>query len=83
MNQEQQQELQQLQTRIPAVRETLGKVAQAEAECTAANVEENDYTVFTCSDLQFEFDLLVQGIAKKIAFLDNQVCCFFPFLAAC
>jgi hypothetical protein len=49
-------------------------VASAEKECTAANVEENDYTVFTCQDLQFELELVVQSIAKKIAFIDNQVC---------
>jgi hypothetical protein len=48
-------------------------VASAEADCIAANVEENDYTVFTCQDLEFELELLVQSIAKKIAFIDNQV----------
>jgi hypothetical protein len=50
----------------------LADVASAEKECTAANVEENDYTVFTCQDLQFELELVVQSIAKKIAFIDNQ-----------
>ena len=40
----------------------------------AANVEENDYTVFTWQDLEFELELLVQNIAKKISFIDNQVC---------
>ena len=39
----------------------------------AANVEENDYTVFTWQDLEFELELLVQNIAKKISFIDNQV----------
>jgi len=42
-------------------------------ECNSANVEENDYTVFTCQDLEFELELVVQSIAKKIAFIDNQV----------
>lgn len=63
-----------IQTRLPALTETLSKVAEAEAECTAANVEENDYTVFTCQDLEFELELVVQSIVKKIAFIDNQVC---------
>ena len=54
--------------------EELAIVAAAEAECMAANVEENDYTVFTWQDLEFELELLVQNIAKKISFIDNQVC---------
>ncbi|KAK0504158.1 actinin-like protein [Armillaria luteobubalina] len=70
---EQQQEVQRIQTRIPALSETLDDVASAEAECAAANVEENDYTVFTCQDLEFELELVVQSIAKKIAFIDNQI----------
>jgi hypothetical protein len=53
----------------------LEDVAAAEAECSAANVEENDYTIFTCQDLEFELELVKQSIAKKIAFIDNQACC--------
>lgn len=49
-------------------------MAAAETNCNAANVEENDYTVFTCQDLEFEMELVVQSIIKKLAFIDNQVC---------
>lgn len=66
--------MRQIQTRIPALSDALAAVATAEGECNAANVEENDYTVFTCQDLEFELELVVQSIAKKIAFTDNQVC---------
>jgi hypothetical protein len=38
-------------------------------------VEENDYTVFTRDDLEFELGLVKLGVAKKIAFIDNQVSC--------
>ncbi|KAJ6585261.1 actinin-like protein [Mycena capillaripes] len=69
----QQQSVQEIQTRIPATSDALRQVAAAEAECNAANVEENDYTVFTCQDLEFELELVVQSIAKKIAFIDNQI----------
>ena len=48
-------------------------MAKAEEECNAANVEENDYTVLTHQDLVFEVELVVQSIAKKMAFIDNQV----------
>ena len=58
---------------MPALSATLSTVAQAEAECNAANVEENDYTVFSCQDLKFELELVVHSIAKKITFIDNQV----------
>jgi hypothetical protein len=50
-------------------------VSGAEEECGAANVEENDYTVFTGQDLAFELELVVQAVGKKIAFIDNQVRC--------
>ncbi|KAJ7643944.1 actinin-like protein [Roridomyces roridus] len=69
----QQQGVQEIQTRIPAISEALAQVAEAEAECKAANVEENDYTVFTLQDLEFELELVVQSVAKKIAFIDNQI----------
>jgi len=63
----------QVQARIPTLAEALKEVEDAEAECDAAKVEENDYTVFTRQDLEFELELVVQSIAKKIAFIDNQV----------
>jgi predicted nuclease with TOPRIM domain len=71
---EQQRQIEKIQTRIPALSDALSTVETAEAECVAAKVEENDYTVFTCQDLEFELELVVQSIAKKISFIDNQVC---------
>jgi hypothetical protein len=70
---EQQKQIGQLQARIPVLSETLKTVETAEAECDAAKVEENDYTVFSCQDLEFELELVVQSVAKKMAFIDNQV----------
>ncbi|CAK5284052.1 unnamed protein product [Mycena citricolor] len=69
----QQQSIGQIQTRIPAIVDALDRVAASEAECNAANVEENDYTVFTCQDLEFELELVIQSIAKKLSFIDNQI----------
>ncbi|EGO24049.1 hypothetical protein SERLADRAFT_470713 [Serpula lacrymans var. lacrymans S7.9] len=69
----QQEQVREIQTRIPALSDALVDVANAESACIAANVEENDYTVFTCSDLEFELELLTQSIAKKISFIDNQI----------
>ena len=59
---------------MPPFSESLQEVAAADEECRAANVDENDYTVFTLEDLRFELELVNQSISKKIAFIDNQVC---------
>src|ERR1700722_2736664 len=72
-SQTQQEQVHAIQTRLPTLSETLARVGSAEAECLAANVEENDYTLFTCQDLEFELELVRQSIAKKIAFINNQV----------
>ncbi|KIN99583.1 hypothetical protein M404DRAFT_965491 [Pisolithus tinctorius Marx 270] len=69
---EQQEHVQTLQTRLPALNDALSRVLRAENDCIAANVEENDYTIFTCQDLEFELELLAQSIAKKLSFIDNQ-----------
>lgn len=70
---DQQEQVRQLQTRLPVLSEKLAELAGAEEDCQAANVDENDYTVFTFADLQFEHELLVQAISKKLAFIDNQI----------
>ncbi|KAI4517766.1 hypothetical protein K523DRAFT_418455 [Schizophyllum commune Tattone D] len=70
---EQQQMVQAVQLRMGTLEEVLDDVRAAEAECAAANVEENDYTIFTTQDLEFELELLRQSVQKKIAFIDNQI----------
>lgn len=78
--QKQQEDVRTFQARLPDMSHRLSLVSSAENECLAANVEENDYTVFTCQDLEFELELVTQCIAKKISFIDNQVHSF-PTLA--
>lgn len=58
---------------MPALEDALAEVAAAEGQCRAANVDENDYTVFTLEDLEFEHELLVQSVSKKIGFIEKQV----------
>ena len=62
-----------LQAKVEGFPEFLERVLRAEEDCKEANVDENDYTVFTGQDLKFEFELVVQNISKKISFIDNQV----------
>ncbi|KAL5482450.1 AIN1_2 [Sanghuangporus weigelae] len=70
---EQQHLVQELQQRIHPLEDQLSAVTRVEEECIAANVDENDYTVFTSQDLEFELELVKQSIAKKISFIDNQI----------
>ncbi|KAI0036538.1 actinin-like protein [Vararia minispora EC-137] len=70
---EQQKQISQVQARIPVLTEALKAVESAEAECDAAKVEENDYTVYSCQDLEFELELVIQSIGKKFAFVENQI----------
>ena len=39
----------------------------------AANVEENDHTIYTVDDLSFDLKLVQQAVQKKSAFIENQV----------
>ncbi|KIJ54624.1 hypothetical protein M422DRAFT_24535 [Sphaerobolus stellatus SS14] len=70
---EQQEEIKAIQDRLPPLKDALDQVKKIEEECKAANVDENDYTVFTSQDLVFELELVIQAVAKKAAFIDNQI----------
>ena len=49
------------------------EVAGVNQACLEANVEENDYTVVTLEDLEWELELVAGGLKKKIAFIENSV----------
>lgn len=70
---EQQDQVSELQKRLMPFADELSEVVRAEEECIAANVDENDYTIFTSQDLAFELELVVQNIVKKISFIENQI----------
>jgi hypothetical protein len=53
--------------------ELLESIAAAERDCFEANVEENDYTIFSRQDLEFELELVQQALAKRTLFIENQV----------
>lgn len=73
--QSQQDQIGQIQAHLAPLAGRLAQVAQIEEECRLANIEENDHTVFTHQDLEFELRLVQQTVVKKIKFIDNQVCC--------
>lgn len=64
-----------LSEELPQLRVHLNnKIPEADQKCQEAKVEENDYTVLTFDDLEYELGLAEGNIRKKIAFVDNQVC---------
>lgn len=51
----------------------LEELRQLDEKCTEANVEENDYTVYSYDELEYELGLAKQSVVKKLAFIDNQI----------
>lgn len=51
----------------------LESLVGAEEECTKCNVEENDYTILTSEDLKWELELFTTSLARRVAFIENQV----------
>ncbi|MCO5585318.1 hypothetical protein L7F22_039251 [Adiantum nelumboides] len=58
---------------IPLQNDLLRELRETDKECQEANVEENDHTVYTLDDLIFELELVTTSVAKKLAFIENQI----------
>ncbi|PWN31769.1 uncharacterized protein FA14DRAFT_151224 [Meira miltonrushii] len=58
---------------IPLQNDLLLELRETDRECQEANVEENDHTVYTLDDLIFELELVTTSVAKKLAFIENQI----------
>ncbi|KAF3907297.1 Alpha-actinin-2 [Orbilia brochopaga] len=50
--------------------DVLKQIAQ---ECEQAHIEENDYTVYSYDELEYEYGLATSSTSKKLAFLENQI----------
>lgn len=51
----------------------LDLIASLDEQCMEANIEENDYTTYTYDELEYELGLVKSSVAKKLAFLENQM----------
>jgi hypothetical protein len=71
--QEQQGAIAALKEALGPVRTALTRLQIADEECRSANIEENDHTIFTYDDLEFELQLVESAVTKKFKFIDNQV----------
>jgi hypothetical protein len=62
-----------LSAKLGSLENSLSDIEEIDARCHEANIEENDYTVFSVDDLKFELELVKQSVNKKSAFIENQV----------
>ena len=51
----------------------MNELAELDHQIVQANIEDNEYTIFSVDDLSFESELLVKGLTKKSAFIENQI----------
>ncbi|KAL1991723.1 hypothetical protein VTN49DRAFT_5031 [Thermomyces lanuginosus] len=62
-----------LKANLPPLDAFLETIADLEEQCQEANIEENDYTTYTLDELTYELELVKSSVAKKHAFLENQM----------
>ncbi|CAG8529409.1 10321_t:CDS:10 [Funneliformis mosseae] len=62
-----------LSAKLGPLEDSLSRIEEIDAQCHEANIEENDYTVFSVDDLKFELELVKQSVNKKSAFIENQI----------
>ncbi|KAG8793175.1 hypothetical protein FRC16_011058 [Serendipita sp. 398] len=70
---EQQSRIKVMAEELRPMEKLLEAISTAEQDCLDANVEENDYTIFSRQDLEFELELVQQAVAKRILFIENQI----------
>lgn len=65
--------VQRLNTSLPPLSEYLDTIATIDTRCAEANIEENDFTIYTYDELAYELSLVSSAVTKKLAFLENQL----------
>jgi Ca2+-binding EF-hand superfamily protein len=65
--------VQRLNDNLPPLDAYLETIADLEDQCAEANIDENDYTMYTLDELAYELGLVKSSVAKKLAFLENQM----------
>ncbi|KAL7269350.1 alpha-actinin [Rhizina undulata] len=51
----------------------LKRIEKLSNDCEEANIEENDHTVYAFDELEYEYGLAKESVAKKLSFLENQI----------
>ncbi|KAI8050365.1 calponin homology domain-containing protein [Syncephalis plumigaleata] len=66
-------EVKALNGRLSSLDSSLAKIRQVNDQCREANIDENDQTIYSLEDLEFDLSLVKQAVNKKEAFIDNQI----------
>jgi hypothetical protein len=61
-----------LKQRVNVLESSLDKIHEVNRQCQEANIDENDYTVYSIEDLTYDLSLVKKALAKKEAFIENQ-----------
>ncbi|KAJ3046582.1 hypothetical protein HK097_000722 [Rhizophlyctis rosea] len=59
--------------KLEPLNDALKEIERLDGETREANVEENEYTIYSVEDLSFDFGILTQSVVKKSAFIENQI----------
>ncbi|KAL9112847.1 MAG: hypothetical protein Q9227_002924 [Pyrenula ochraceoflavens] len=62
-----------LRTSLSPLEQFLETISDLDAQLHEANIEENDFTIYTYDELAYELSLVRDSVAKKLAFLENQM----------
>ncbi|KNE64839.1 hypothetical protein AMAG_10174 [Allomyces macrogynus ATCC 38327] len=60
------------QADLPKHQAALQDLKRIGRECEAANVEENEYTIYAVEDVEFDLGLVATALTKKLQFIENQ-----------
>lgn len=70
---EQLQTAQTLQKRANPLNLQIEGLKNLDAACIEANIDDNEFTIYTVEDLLFDLQLLSISLSKKISFIENQL----------
>ncbi|ORZ39047.1 calponin homology domain-containing protein [Catenaria anguillulae PL171] len=62
----------QLQSRVRGLKTRIPELNAINEDCVAAGVEENEHTILSVDDIQFDLSVVESALAKKLAFVENQ-----------
>ncbi|RKP09304.1 calponin homology domain-containing protein [Thamnocephalis sphaerospora] len=62
-----------LSNRVGSLETSLDKIRGVNRQCQEANIEENDYTIYSMDDLTYDLSLLKKALSNKAAFIENQI----------
>ncbi|OUM59484.1 hypothetical protein PIROE2DRAFT_52214 [Piromyces sp. E2] len=61
------------QTEATALEPRFKEIDELNAKCEEAHIEDNMYSIYTPEDIKFDYELVLNSLQKKIAFIENQI----------